>query len=224
MEFPEFHLNEPYVLSPYKICVAAYIVGYLEEYYIEFEAQNGPSKMLNGQMVFQLINSMDLPFKDLRTLLLPKRMKAANASVVAQQGKLSFAGLIKARFDKMIKDFQSPDMGFVRLHDCMNAVSVATTPIEFRKESINAKHQFSTKVRLDRNSLMGFFLRKLRVHFERLAYSEVMALYNQLLEYLAPDKAGNVKHRTNSKPHANITPSEKHPQEVSFVFVLSIVI
>lgn len=215
MDFPEFYLNEPYVITPYKICVASYFVGYLQEYYVELEQKNGPSKMLNGQMVFKLINSIDLSFKDLRNLLATQKMKAVGSDLDVH-GK--FAGKLKTRFDKWVKEIQSSEIGLLRFDDCITAITMATTPLDSRKTA-SMKSPFANMVDIDRNSLMGLFLRKLRVHFDRLAYSELNSLWSQLVNYFAvDDEADYIKHKKNTKQKGSTAAAiERHHQWLEFV-------
>lgn len=185
MNFTEPLLNEPYILSPYKLCVANYLLSYMEvKNLYESWGTPSPNCLTHCHLGFKLIMSLDCSYEKLRSQMLsPLDVGSPQKVQLAANEQIDEAVLKK--FDQCLTDIK--EGGISRLHDFVKKLH----KILIKKATPGSRHhqnQPEELYRVNRLSMAGLFLRKFLIHFERLLFSDVDSFYDQLGHYLKGKK------------------------------------
>ncbi|OTF83554.1 hypothetical protein BLA29_000565, partial [Euroglyphus maynei] len=210
MDFSQFILNESYTLSPYKICVANFICSYLENRQshemlpIESSKSSSSSSSLDvnahGYLTYKLIMSMDCSFEELlfRIEHFPKIAPEVLQIFHKELNRLRRSDI------KYFYDFFDKVRSLAQKKFFKNRVKILD-------ELCDPEHSAGfSHYQIHKMSLIGIFLRKLMIYYERLSYCETSTLFDQLQNYLHIDDTGNNESenveqskRTNSNNNNN---------------------
>lgn len=182
MEAPVNLLNEPYILSPYKLCVANFVLAYMEQKNAsETAGTEPPNPLFHCHLGFRLIMSLDCSYAELRSQMVsPIELGRRGAAQDAVFERIDSSVLKK--FDGYLVDIKID--GIHKLYDFSKRVQRVLA----KKPGTGGKHNHSVAseelYRINRLSMAGLFLRKFIIHFERLDFIEVATLFTQLDRYL----------------------------------------
>lgn len=178
MEFPEFHLNEPFILTPYKIVVSNFLLCYIEEKNrIETCGESNSMNILSHcHFGFKIMMSLDCPYSQ----LLHQIETYVEPSLSGNQYGISTALLLK--FHENLTSLRNGDVN--ELVDFTQKLSGTVHRKTLQNRSLTDISTSKDIFKINRHSIAGFYIRKLMIHFERLSYSDVTFLHHQLLLYL----------------------------------------
>ncbi|KAH7636414.1 hypothetical protein HUG17_10384 [Dermatophagoides farinae] len=188
MDFSQFILNESYTLSPYKICVANFICSYLEYRQLHEMLDTISSSSLDvnahGYLAYKLIMSIDCPYDELLFRIENGEHRSKISSEVLQIFHKELNRL--RRLDiKYFHDFFDKVRSMAQKKFFKNRIKLLAELCDPDHSSGFSHHQ------IHKMSLIGIFLRKLMIYYERLSYCETSTLFDQLQKYLIIDDAGN---------------------------------
>lgn len=212
MDFTEPLLNEPYILSPYKLCVATYLLSYMEvKNSCETSGKPSPNSLTHCHLGFKLIMSLDCSYQELCSQMMsPLEVASTLPKVKHDDKKQQIDEAVLKRFDSWLEDIQLG--GISRLHEFVKKLH----KILNKRATPSSRHQNQPEelYRVNRLSMAGLFLRKFLIHFERLLFSDVDSLYDQLCQYLKSENDYDylpiqpVNHATSVKQVAKILINE----------------
>lgn len=171
MESPETLFSEPYILTPYKICVANFLLSYFEEKSHQASSPIAINDNLNitshCYLSFKLMMALDCTYSEFRVQLfsLP-----------------GYSHAVIRRFDQHLSKIKYHGIG--SFYDFFLKLS-RIVQRKFNTNKSNSNSNINDDLcRVHRSSVAGFFLRKLIIYFERLDYWEMSILFHQLIQYL----------------------------------------
>lgn len=192
MDFSQFLLNESFILSPYKICVASFIYSCLDckqWYMIPGELDYSFSEITSiGYLTYKLIISMDCSYKDFINNIKNFNINHCSKIAIIQQSILSE---IFKSFTKEVNRLRHSDIRHLYdLFDKFRSLLQKKVKLQPKQtDEMNITDQHLNSMDLSSNvhkmSLLGIFLRKLIIYFDRLSYSEASILFDQLHVYLS---------------------------------------
>ncbi|KAH9416170.1 Anaphase-promoting complex subunit 5 [Dermatophagoides pteronyssinus] len=221
MDFSQFILNESYTLSPYKICVANFICSYLEYRQshemspIESSKSSSSSTLdvnAHGYLSYKLIMSMDCSFEELL-------FRIENNDCYRSK----IAGEVLQIFHKELNRLRRSDIKY--FYDFFDKVRLLAQKKFFKNriklldelcdQDHSAAGGFSHN-QIHKMSLIGIFLRKLMIYYERLSYCETSTLFDQLQNYLlVTDDNNNGQNDESEKQHCDQKQSNKSDHQNS---------
>lgn len=171
MESSETLFSEPYILTPYKVCVANYLLSYFEEKNHQSALSSESTSHLNiashCYLSFKLMMALDCSYSEFR------------AQIFNIPG---CSHTLLRRFDQHLSKIKCNGIG--AFYDFFLKLSRIVQRKFNLNKSVASMGSSDEMCRVHRSSIAGFFLRKLIIYFERLDYWEMSILYQQLQQYL----------------------------------------